>query len=43
MARNKKKKHKILALAKSKSNIMESLVSQALIDTKISHEDLLQL
>ena len=37
--RNKKKKHdKIFMLAKSKLNSIETLVSQALIDMKISHE-----
>ena len=39
ITRNKKKKHdKILVLAKSKLNSIESLVSQALIDMDISHE-----
>ena len=39
ITRNKKKKHdKILILAKSKLNSIETLVSQALIDMKISHE-----
>ena len=39
ITRNKKKKHvKILALAKSKINNIEALVSQALIDLEISHE-----
>ena len=38
--RNKKKKHdKILMLAKSKLNSIETLVSQALIDLEISHEE----
>ena len=38
---NKKKKHeKILAPVKSKLNI-ETFVSQALIDTEISHEELI--
>ena len=37
---NKKKKHdKILMLAKSKLDIIETLVSQALIDMEISHEE----
>ena len=37
--RNKKKKHdKILMLAKNKLNIIETLISQALIDIDISHE-----
>ena len=40
ITRNKKKKHdKILMLAKSKLNSIETLVSQALIDIEISHED----
>ena len=40
IARNKKKKHdKILMLAKSKLNSIETLVSQALIDMEISHEE----
>ena len=39
--RNKKKKKydKILMLAKSKLNSIETLLSQALIDTEISHEE----
>ena len=38
--RNKKKKHdKIFILAKSKWNIIEILISQALIDMDISHEE----
>ena len=37
---NKKKNHdKILMLAKSKLNSIETLVSQALIDMEISHEE----
>ena len=40
ITRNKKKKHyKILMLARSKLNSIESLVSQALIDIEISRED----
>ena len=40
IARNKKKKHdKILMLAKSKLNSIETLISQALINMKISHEE----
>ena len=40
ITRNKKKKHnKILMLAKSKLNGIENLVSQALIDMEISHEE----
>ena len=38
ITRNKKKKHdKILMLAKSKLDSIETLVSQALIDMEISH------
>ena len=38
--RNKKKKHdKIFMLAKSKLNSIEALVSQAMIDMEISHEE----
>ena len=41
---NKKKKHdKILVLAKSKLNSIESLVSQALIDMEISHEEFITI
>ena len=41
ITRNKKKKHdKILMLAKSKLDSIETLVSQALIDMEISHEEL---
>ena len=40
ITRNKKKKHdKILMLAKLKLNSIETLVSQALIDMEISHEE----
>ena len=40
ITRNKKKKHdKILMLARSKLNSIETLVSQALIDLEISHEE----
>ena len=40
ITRNKKKKHdKILMLAKSKLNRIETLISQALIDMEISHEE----
>ena len=40
ITRNKKKKHdKILMLTKSKLNSIETLVSQALIDLEISHEE----
>ena len=42
--RNKKKKHdKILMLAKSKQNSIESLVSRALIDMDISHEEYIRI
>ena len=38
--RNKKKKHdEIFILAKSKFNSIETLISQALIDMEISHEE----
>ena len=41
VTRNKKKKHdKILMMAKSKLSGIETLVSQAMIDTDISHEKL---
>ena len=40
ITRKKKKKHnKIIALAKSKLNIIETLISQALTDFDISHEE----
>ena len=40
ITRNKKKKHdKILMLAKSKFNSIETLISQALIDMDVSHEE----
>ena len=40
VTRNKKKKHdKILMLAKSKLKSIETLVSQALVDMEISHEE----
>ena len=40
ITRNKKKKHdKILMLAKSRLNSIEALISQALIDMEISHEE----
>ena len=38
--RNKKKKHnKIVMLARSKLNSIESKISEALINTEIGHED----
>ena len=40
ITRKKKKKHnKIIALARSKLNIIETLISQALIDFEIRHEE----
>ena len=40
MTRKKRKKHnKIITLAKNKLNIIETLISQALIDFDISHEE----
>ena len=40
ITREKKKKHnKIIALARSKLNIIENLISQALIDFEITHEE----
>ena len=42
--RNKKKKHdKILMLAKSKLNRIETLISQALIDVDLSHEEFVRI
>ena len=44
ITRNKKKKHdKVLMLAKSKLNSIETLVSQALIDMEISHEEFISI
>ena len=37
--KKKKKHHKIIALARSKLNIIENLISQALIDFEITHEE----
>ena len=43
ITRKKKKKHnKIIALARSKLNIIENLISQALIDFEITHEEFFQ-
>ena len=40
ITRKKKKKHnKIIALARSKLNIIENLISEALIDVEITHEE----
>ena len=42
--RNKKKKHdKIFMLAKSKLNSIETIISQALIDMEISHEEFIAI
>ena len=44
ITRNKKKNHdKILTLAKSKLNSIETLVSQALTDMEISHEEFMAI
>ena len=41
ITRKQKKKHnKIIALARSKLSIIENLISQALIDFEITHEEL---
>ena len=37
--KKKKKPNKIIALARSKLNIIENLISQALIDFEITHEE----
>ena len=39
ITRKKKNKHKIIALARSKLNIIENLISQDLIDFEITHEE----
>ena len=44
MTINKKKKHDpLLMLAKSKFNSIETLISQALIDLDISHEEFIMI
>ena len=44
ITRKKKKKHnKIIALARSKLNIIENLISQALVDFEITHEEFSKL
>ena len=44
ITRKKKKKHdKILMLAKSKLNSIETLISQALIEMEISHEEFIRI
>ena len=39
VTKKRKKKHKIIALAKSKLNMIETLLSSALNDSEISHEE----
>ena len=44
ITRNKEKKHdKFLMLAKSKLSSIETLISQALIDMKISHKEFITI
>ena len=44
ITRNKKKKHdQILMVAKSKSNSIETLISQTLNDMEISHEEFITI
>ena len=44
MTINKKKKHdQLLMLAKSKFNSIETLISQALIDLDISHQEFIMI
>ena len=44
MIRNKKKKHnKIVTLARSKLNSIESKISEALINNETSHEDFMTI
>ena len=43
ITRNKKKNNKILLLAKSKLDSIKTLVSQALIDMEISHEEFITI
>ena len=44
ITRKKKKKHNIIiVLARSKLNIIENLISQALIDFEITHEEFLKI
>ena len=44
ITRNKKKKHdKVLMWTKSKPNGIETLISQALIDMEISHEEFIKI
>ena len=39
LTKKRKKKHKIITLAKSKLNTIETLLSSALNDSKISHDE----
>ena len=41
--KKKKKRNKIIALARSKLNIIENLLSQALIDFETTHEEFLKI
>ena len=41
--KKKKKRNKIIALARSKLNIIENLISQALIDFETTHEEFLKI
>ena len=43
ITRKKRKKHKILMLAKSRLNSIDILISQALIDMNISHEEFIMI
>ena len=44
ITRKKKENHnKVITLARNKLNIIETLISQALIDFEISHEDFLKI
>ena len=43
ITRKKKKEWKILMLAKSKLNTIETLISQAVIEMKISHEEFIAI
>ena len=43
ITRNKKKHDKILILAKTKLNSIETLISQALIDLDISHKEFIRI
>ena len=43
ITRNKKKHNKVLVIAKSKLNSIGTLVSQALIDMEISHEEFITI